>query len=62
LRKAYLKKINLIPTFLIFINFINDPTQDGPKMAGEWIGAYRMVKLHLGINEKDTKNSPQNYF
>jgi hypothetical protein len=53
----FLREINNIPTYLIFIYFIGDKTVNGPDTIEEWKGALKLMKQYLGI-DKNHKLSP----
>jgi hypothetical protein len=41
--------LNDLPTYLLFVNFVNDAKMDGPKSVGEWQGALKLLHTYLGI-------------
>jgi hypothetical protein len=47
----YLRVLNNINTYLIFVYFLNDTSVNGPKTIDEWI--YEISKLHKIIGLKD---------
>jgi hypothetical protein len=53
----FLRAINDVPAYLIFVYFLNDETMGGPNMREEWLGALRLVKAYLGIG----RNKLQKY-
>lgn len=48
----YLRVINKIPTYMVFVYFIGDETVDGPTTKEEWIGAIKVMKNYLGIDKR----------
>lgn len=47
----FLRNLNRIPAYLIFVYLLNDADMQGPKTAEEWAGAIRLVHAQLGIGE-----------
>lgn len=47
----FLREVNNIPAYLIFIYFINDESVDGPKTKEEWMTAIQKMKDYLGLTE-----------
>jgi len=45
----FLRELNGIPSFLIFLYFLNDDERDGPKHEAEWQGASRLIHAVLGV-------------
>ena len=50
----YLRKLNNIPSILVFLYFINATEMDGPSSMLEWEGATRLLHAVLGL-PKDLK-------
>jgi hypothetical protein len=46
----YLRVLNKISAYLLFIYFIGDKTVDGPESIKEWKAALTVVKKYLGIS------------
>ena len=53
----FLREMNAVPAFVIFVYFINDDTMSGPKSREQWLGAIQLVKSYLGIG----RNKLQKY-
>jgi hypothetical protein len=53
----FLREMNDVPAYLIFVYFLNDGAMGGPKVREEWRGALRLVKAYLGIE----RNKLQKY-
>jgi len=47
----FLRKVNRIPAYLVFVYLLNDADVQGPKTAEEWAGAVRLVHAQLGIDQ-----------
>jgi len=47
----FLRSLNRIPAYLVFVYLLNDADMQGPKTAEEWAGAIRLVHAQLGIDE-----------
>lgn len=47
----FLRSLNRIPAYLVFVYLLNDAEVHGPKTAEEWAGALRLVHAQLGIDE-----------
>ena len=47
----FLRIINKLPAYLVFINFVNDKEMAGPETAEEWKGAIEMLHTYLGIRK-----------
>jgi hypothetical protein len=47
----FLRNLNQIPAYLVFVYLVNDADMQGPKTAEEWAGAIRLVHAQLGIDE-----------
>jgi hypothetical protein len=47
----FLRVINNLPAYLVFINFVNDKEMEGPETAEEWQGAIEMLHSYLGIRK-----------
>lgn len=47
----FLRHLNRIPAYLVFVYFLNDAEMRGPTTAEEWVGAIRLMHAHLGIDE-----------
>ncbi len=45
-----LRVLNDLPTYLVFVNFVNDTEMNGPKSADEWRGALKLLHTYLGIS------------
>ena len=45
----FLRVLNGIPAFLVFVYFINDRTVSGPTSSQEWAAAIKVMKTYLGI-------------
>lgn len=48
----FLRQLNKIPAYLVFVYFLNAEDVQGPKTAEEWAGALRLVHALLGIDEE----------
>jgi hypothetical protein len=48
----YLKVLNNIKTYMVFVYFINDKTVDGPIDENEWKGAIQVIEEYLGLNKR----------
>lgn len=47
----FLKNLNGIKSYLIFINFIGDEEIGGPKSELEWVGVNNLIQSYLGIGK-----------
>jgi hypothetical protein len=47
----FLRTLNQIPAYLVFVYLIGDDDMQGPKTAEEWAGALRLVHAQLGIDD-----------
>jgi hypothetical protein len=47
----FLRMMNHLPAYLIFLYLIGDTDMQGPKTAEEWSGALRLLHKHLGIED-----------
>ena len=47
----FLRTLNRVPAYLVFVYLLNDTDMCGPKTAEEWAGALRLVQAQLGIDE-----------
>lgn len=45
----FLRVLNEVPAYLIFVNFLSDDIMGGPKTQEEWYGAIRLIQSYLGI-------------
>jgi hypothetical protein len=48
----FLRILNRVPAYLVFLYFLNDATTGGPRTAEEWAGALRLVHAQLGIDDR----------
>jgi len=46
-----LRELNKIPTYLIFVYFLNDVEVQGPTSRAEWQDMIRVLHTHLGLQE-----------
>ena len=51
----FLREINKIPAYMIFLYFINDTEMNGPTTKEEWEGALKIINMLLGINNHKLK-------
>ena len=47
----FLRVVNKIPAYLVFVYFIGDKSVDGPETALEWKAALTVMKKYLGIGK-----------
>lgn len=52
-----LRELNHLPTYLIFVYFMNDVEMGGPKTAGEWESAIKLLHSYLGIGRHRLQKS-----
>lgn len=45
-----LRELNQIPTWLVFLYFVNDEEMNGPKSKKEWEDAIKDIHAYLGLN------------
>lgn len=45
----FLRELNDIPAYLVFVYFVNDNEMDGPNSEEEWQGAIKLVHSYLGV-------------
>ena len=45
----FLRELNCLPAFLIFLYFLNDTVMNGPTTQAEWESAIQLQERHLGI-------------
>ena len=50
-----LRELNKLPAYLVFIYFISDEDQKGPKTIDEWKGALKLLHSYLGIGRHKLK-------
>jgi hypothetical protein len=48
----FLRTLNQVPAYLVFLYLIGDDDMHGPKTAEEWAGALRLVHAQLGIDDE----------
>ncbi|MBM3251265.1 MAG: hypothetical protein FJZ11_00585 [Candidatus Omnitrophica bacterium] len=46
----FLRILNKIPAYLVFLYFLDDTSVDGPKTIAEWEAAITVMKKYLGIS------------
>jgi hypothetical protein len=46
----FLRELNKLPVYLVFVYFINDPDMHGPSTREEWQGALKLMKTLLGLS------------
>jgi hypothetical protein len=46
----FLRELNKLPAYLVFVHFINDPDMHGPSTREEWQGALKLMKSLLGLS------------
>jgi hypothetical protein len=46
----FLREMNKLPAYLVFVYFINDPDMNGPSTREEWQGALKLMKTLLGLS------------
>ena len=46
----FLREMNKLPAYLVFVYFINDPDMHGPSTREEWQGALKLMKTLLGLS------------
>ena len=51
-----LRHLNELPTYLVFVYFINDLEMKGPTIVYEWKGAIKLLHSYLGIRRQKLKN------
>ena len=47
----FLRHLNRVSAYLVFVHLLNDADMRGPTTAEEWVGAIRLMHAHLGIDE-----------
>ena len=47
----FLREINQLPAWLVFVYFVNDTDMSGPGTKEEWIDAIKAMKSALGLPE-----------
>jgi hypothetical protein len=47
-----LRELNGLPTYLLFLYFINDTEMNGPRSQSEWEGAIKLLEAFLGIRQQ----------
>ena len=50
-----LRVLNEVPTYLLFVYFVNDKEMIGPKSINEWSGALSLLVTYLGIGRHRLK-------
>jgi hypothetical protein len=53
----FLRILNRIPAYLVFVYLLNDPAMQGPKTAEEWAGAIRLSHAQLCVDEARLKKA-----
>jgi len=46
----FLRELNKLPAYLVFVYFLNDPDMHGPYTKEEWQGALKLMKTLLGLS------------
>jgi len=46
----FLRKLNKLPAYLVFVYFIGDDSVSGPKSMEEWKAALTVMKSYLGLS------------
>jgi hypothetical protein len=46
----FLRELNKLPAYLVFVYFLNDPNMNGPSTKEEWQGALKLMKTLLGLS------------
>ena len=46
-----LRELNGLPTYMVFLYFVNDQEMDGPTTKVEWTGAIRLLEEFLGLKQ-----------
>jgi len=62
LAHLYLLRHNEVPTYLVFVYFINDLEMNGPATIEEWKGATRLLHSYLGIGRHKLQSSIADVF
>jgi hypothetical protein len=47
----FLRVLNDLPAYLVFVYFVNDTEMDGPKTKAEWQSAIKLLHSYLGIGK-----------
>ena len=50
-----LRALNKVPTYLVFVYFVNDKDMNGPQSIDEWHGALSLLTSYLGIGSHRLK-------
>ena len=58
----FFRKLNGLPSKLVFLNFCNAPDVDGPESEAEWHGATRLIHALLGLPYDLTKHGVHHAF
>jgi hypothetical protein len=48
----FLRNLNRIPAYLVFVYLLNDADMQGAKTAEEWAGAIRLMHAQLGLGDE----------
>ena len=51
----FLREVNRIDAYLVFVYFLNDPDLDGPRTEREWHAAIKVMHEALGIRGRVPK-------
>lgn len=51
----FLRNLNGIKSYLVFVNFIGDKEMGGPKSDLEWLGVNNLIQSYLGIGKINLK-------
>ena len=51
----FLRNLNGIKSYLVFVNFIGDKEMGGPKSELEWLGVNNLIQSYLGIGKINLK-------
>jgi len=51
----FLKNLNSIKSYLIFVNFVGDKEMGGPENEQEWVGVNNLIHSYLGIGKINLK-------
>jgi len=51
----FLRILNEVPAYLVFVYFVKDKEMNGPQSIDEWKGALSLIKSYLGIGRHRMK-------
>ena len=54
----WLRELNNLPAYMVFVYFIGDTERNGPQTRQEWEGAIKLLETFMGIRQSQNKLAP----